>query len=850
MKRRRKIFMGLKTEFIARVRDRDKKIQSVHAHLKEVSELSEQFAAKINLPIMGQLIGLAHDLGKYSNKFQSYIRGATNLSGEEELKLAKSEKGKVDHATAGAQYISDLLCSKRGISPYMIQMLATCVACHHTGLYDYYGKENQKPFLARMKKSINETFVNEAIKNGDSDIIQELQHILSDGQLSNEFLPLFKSICLAEKQNKLRINFHLGLLTRYLFSCLIDADRLSSANFEKPKTASFRNTHNQTKWSMFKDRLERHLQQLMQHSDRDQLNCNQVNNLRATISKTCLEASSRAQGVFTLSVPTGGGKTLASLRFAIHHALHHSSVNSKKQIDRIIYVIPYTSIIEQNAKVVRDIFGNNQVLEHHSNIVHEKSKDVPDEESWRNRVLSENWDAPIVFTTSVQFLNALFDGSTGSVRRMHQLSNAVIIFDEVQSLPIKTVHLFNNAINFLTQTCGSSVVLCTATQPLLDRVDEDLGAIRLNSGSKIISDDHQLFADLRRTQIKNCQKQDGWSVDEVAALSLTQLNENGSVLIIVNTKRSALELYQKLYETSTAEVFHLSTNMCPAHRKTTLSSISDCLASNAIRPVICVSTQLIEAGVDIDFGSVIRYLAGLDSIAQAAGRCNRHGKRKGGLAPVLLVNPAKEDVDKLPDILKGQEIMKRILREFEADPASFDHDLVSPKAMERFYSYYFFERSKEMDYPISTKHNPEVGIDTNLLDLLSNNSTYTQRTTIEESQPLYQAFKTAGELFRVIDAPTEGIIVPYEKEGEEIISDLCSAFNTLDFPLENQVGLLRRAQQFTVNVFPNLLKNLHREHCIHEVQTGSGIYYLDKRHYNDAFGISLEETMKMTFLTI
>lgn len=832
-------------EFIARVREHDKKLQPLGIHLNEVSELAKQFASKINLPLCGELIGLIHDIGKYSEKFQIYIREATGLFGESERLLAALKKGSVDHATSGAQWIHEDLKM-----PLLSQVLATCVACHHTGLYDYRGKENRTPFLNRIKKSPIETFYYEVRERCPSEVSRQLKSLISSNKIIEEFNLLLKNIGLAENGNLKLFKLHLGLVTRYLFSCLIDADRLSSANFEKPKVSTLRNTKNQTNWFSFQLKLEEHLLNFSSPSKVSQTNprgSRSIDVLRKSISRSCFEASGREKGIFTLSVPTGGGKTLASLRFAIHHAYHHS-VREKKPIERILYVIPYTSIIEQNAKVVRDIFGKENVLEHHSNIVIDKSQDLGNEDSWRNQILTENWDAPIVFTTSVQFLNSLFDGSKNNVRRMHQLANAVIIFDEIQALPIKTVHLFNNAINFLTQSCGSSVVLCTATQPRLDKVNEKLGAIRFGPKSKIISDDHQLFADLRRTQIRNHCKPSGLSVDEIVSLTLNQQRESGSTLVIVNTKASALTLYNELCKHTDAITYHLSTNMCSAHRTKILSDIKECLESTPPKPVICVSTQLIEAGVDIDFGSVIRYLAGLDSIAQAAGRCNRHGKNQT-LAPVLIVNPAEENIEGLADIKKGQEITRTIIRNFAENPDAYDGDLISPKAMEAFYFYYFEERKNEMVYPIKVKDHPDVGVDTDLIDLLSSNDTYSQKEIPGLQQPLFHAFKTAGELFKVIDAPTEGIVVPYG-EGKEIISELCSAFQSHDYSVKKQVQLLKRAQQYTVNVFPAVLKKLYQGGCIHEVQEDAGIYYLEEQYYHDAFGISKEETMKMSFLNI
>ncbi len=327
---------------------------------------------------------------------------------------------------------------------------------------------------------------------------------------------------------------------------------------------------------------------------------NDVDQKRCEISSSCRQRASDKQGLYYLTVPTGGGKIFSSLRFALHHAKEH-------ELDRIIYVIPYTSIIDQNASEVAKIFDSISreiVLEHHSNL-------VPEKDTYRNRILSENWDAPIVFTTSVQLLETFFGGGTRSVRRMHQLAKSVIIFDEIQTLPIKIVHMFNNAINFLTDLCSSTVIFCTATQPLLHEVEPSKGAVPYSDAMEIV-DYSPLFDALKRVKVQNCQKSGRWTEEDLTKRVKVLLQDKGSVLVV--TKANAKHLYESCHGLS-KNVFHLSTNMCPKHRKTILDQVIDCLDPSNSKSVICISTQLIEAGVDVDFGAVIRCLAGLDSIA-------------------------------------------------------------------------------------------------------------------------------------------------------------------------------------------------------------------------------------------
>ena len=815
-------------EFIAHVRKWDKKTQSVEKHLGGVAELSQKFASKVNLPLAGKLIGLMHDLGKYSCEFQEYISEASK---NENQAYAKKLKGKVDHATAGARKIYEDFKNNT-----LSQVLAACVASHHTGLYDFVDQQGESPFFNRIN-NLSKNTLKGVLKNCDSEICRKIQEIVSSSAILEEFETVCSSIR-RDLDNEDLCCFHQGLLLRFMFSCLIDADRLDAANFEKPESAAYRNINNPTDWYSLKDLIESHLATFKSQ--------NSIDELRSDISRYCLDAASRPKGVFTLTVPTGGGKTLASLRFAIHHAIEHSGKNSRAPVDRIIYVIPYTSIIEQNAETVRKILGDENVLEHHSNL-------VPEQDTWRCRLLSENWDAPVVFTTSIQFLNALFASSTRDIRRMHQLANSVIIFDEIQTLPIKTVHLFNNAINFLVQTCGSSVVLCTATQPLLHKVNKKFGAIRVTSDNVIIPDDAQFFDKFRRTKIHYDKPFYKRSVCDIAELAIQQAKETGSTLIIVNTKNTARALYEHLQKNedisnNDIKSYHLSTNMCPAHRKAVLATIRKDL--DVKNRVICVSTQLIEAGVDIDFGSVIRSLAGLDSIAQAAGRCNRNGHRSD-LAPVFVVNPDGENLKNLPDIQEGQKISLRVFDDFSKN--QLGNDLLHPKAMEKFYQYYFYKRAEEMKYTVRAGYKG-IKCDTDLLNLLSSNiHSVSEYFRIQKTPPhfcLRQAFKTAYDAFHVIDAPTDGVIVPYGKEGRQVIAELVAIFNKPDHSIEDQKKVLYRAQRYSVNVFPILLKKLSDTGCIQEVLKGSGIYYLDERHYDDTVGITLEETMEMIFLNV
>jgi CRISPR-associated endonuclease/helicase Cas3 len=550
-----------------------------------------------------------------------------------------------------------------------------------------------------------------------------------------------------------------------------------------------------------------------------------------------LSFASREKGLFQLTVPTGGGKTKASLRFALHHAKKH-------KMERIIYVVPYTSIIDQNARVAREIFetgnktGRQIVLEHHSNLTQEK-------DTWQSKILSQNWDAPIVFTTAVQFLETLFGSGTRGARRMHQLANAVIIFDEIQTIPVKTIHLFNNAINFFVEQCGSTVVLCTATQPLLDKVDAGKGAARLSVDPQMAPDTETIFEELHRATIEDKRKVGGWTDDEIAKAALDEMKASGSALVIVNTKSQAKAIYGICREREKeADIFHLSTSMCPAHRRVVFDKIRKCLDPDTPKPVVCISTQLIEAGVDVDFGSVIRCLAGLDSIAQAAGRCNRNGLRQFGR--VLVVNPQNENLDRLPDIRIAKDKAERVLGEYKDDPEAFAHNLQSPAAMDRYYEYYFYSRKSEMDYPVKNKGGQKKY---DLLTLLSRNASaveaFKRKNGKAPAFSLRQSFKSAAEEFKAIDTATEGVIAPYGADGKRIVNEMLSSAD----PKERH-KLLMKAQSFSVNMYPREVEKLDKVRGYYEIWPGSGVYCLYPQYYSDEFGFSVEPVGPMPTLIV
>ena len=822
----------LKTEYIAHVRHGSDVKQSLATHLTETAAIAKMLAAKLGLDLAGELLGLMHDFGKYSLKFQKYIYDATGLINPD-LDDEESTPGgsKVDHSTAGAQWVYRRLAAMGQKESGVLcgQMLGLCIASHHgAGLIDCLDDEGNVVWQKRFNKDDSLTHLSECLQNADESVLRQAEGLADKALLVQMLAPLKAVLMLPEAQAGHQIKeFYLGCFTRFLFSCLIDADRINSADFERENQKKISRLQEKPDWQAAIAKLEAKLAQFERRYPIDEI--------RRQIADDCLQRAADAQGIYTLTVPTGGGKTLASLRHALHHAQTHG-------LERIIYIIPYTSIIDQNAEAVRDILGDEWVLEHHSNL-------DPEKQTWQNKLLSENWNKPIVFTTMVQFLDAWFGGGTRGARHIHPMANSVLIFDEIQTLPVKCVHLFCNALNWLVQFGGSSAVLCTATQPLLsacgvDEFPEDKralvkarGLLQLASNAEIMGKNQaldKLFADLSRVEIKFNEKAGGWSVDEAGAFLLTQFQTALSCLFIVNTKKWAKALYQYCQQQNVPSeaLFHLSTNQCAAHRKALFARMKQRLEQKL--PVVCISTQLIEAGVDISMACVIRALGGLDSIAQAAGRCNRHGENagKGRVWVLNLQEPSLAKV--LPDIDAGQQQAERVLREFAGQ------DILQPKAMRQYFEYYFYQRSDEMAYAVK---NSASG---SLLDWLSDNGSNNyaakndQRRQARQYPLLMHSFKSAGRAFQVIDAPTRAVIVPYG-EGKALIAKLCGEYEPKAF-----YGYLNQAQRFSVNVFPNVWKKLIESNAIHEI-ADTGVYYLNERHYSEEYGLAADEVAPMDF---
>ncbi len=817
----------------------DGRTQGLAQHLFGVADLAASFASKIGLANHGEVLGLLHDMGKYSDAFQAYLQSATGLldpDADAEYVDAAGLKGKIDHSTAGAQLAWETCREHGSLGVITGQILALCLASHHSGMIDCLTADEQgcgdDVFTRRIGKPDDRTFRTEALAKADPAVLERIRFLLAQESLYESVRQRIGMITQASRRKtRLAIDVHqqIGLLARLLFSCLVDADRTDSARFERREMPAVRSDPDDGRWDVLLNRFEEFLERMRASDSAEQ----PINAIRRQVSDHCAVGASRERGIFTLTVPTGGGKTLSSLRFALRHAREH-------RMDRVVFVIPFTSIIDQNADVARRVLEpagtvpGSVVLEHHSNL-------APAVQSWRNKLLVDTWDAPVIFTTAVQVLETLFGEGTRGVRRLHQLANSVIVFDEIQSLPVNCIHLFNNAVNFLAEQCGATVVICTATQPLLHQVDARKGALRLAPDAELMPDVHALFTDLRRVEIQDSRRAGGWASAEIAALVVAECERTGNCLVIVNTKAAAHSVYGDCGRLTAARLFHLSTSMCPAHRRACFAEMRALLDHES--PVICVSTQLIEAGVDIDFRSVVRCAAGLDSIAQAAGRCNRHGRH--ALAQVHVVNPQDEPLRYLRDIRVGRECAERVLDDFRSNPGRFRGDLLGPDAMRWYYENYFFARARDMDYRVGAD---VLGHDDSLLELLSVNSQasaeYVRATGSQPDIYLRQSFMAAARAFRSIDAPTRGIVVPWGDDGRELLAEMSAA----DSPVE-QARLLWRAQQYTVNVWPKELDQLGREGAVAEILPETGVLCLaDARYYTNTVGLGTSPEGRQEFL--
>lgn len=581
--------------YVSHVSDDGTRYEAVCDHLREVAEMASEFAAPFGAQEWARAAGTVHDIGKYSKEFQLRIL---------------HDGPRVDHSTAGAAWL-------HGSSENLFgSLLAYCVAGHHGGLPDGgSAADGGGTLIGRLKKA----------KDG------RLPDCSAWSREIEPSLPASVPLAVAPGRQD-ELCFSLAFLTRMVFSCLVDADYLCTERFMQ---GGARSGLDSDSIDVLRDRLERRLSSFYPPTT-------PLNAARCGLLDDCLVAAKEEPGVFSLTAPTGSGKTYALMRFALNHATRGGHAQR-----RVIVAEPYTSIIEQNADVYRAVFGEENVLEHHANFDFDEKDDKGDDVGGRLRLATENWDAPIVVTTNVQLFESLYSNKTSRCRRLHNIAQSVIVLDEAQMIPTKHLLPCVKALAELVKNYGCTVVLCTATQPALGGRFEAEGL----SVREIVSDVDGLFGSLARVRYQSAGK----ISDEVLA---GRLADAGSALCIVNSRRQARVLYELLSEKRGEQgLYHLTTLMHPNHRKRVLAQINECMRKEPQEPCVVVATSLVEAGVDLDFPVVYRAIAGVDSMVQAAGRCNREGKRAVDDSSVYLFEP--EEAYAIPQELKQRAAVAR-----------------------------------------------------------------------------------------------------------------------------------------------------------------------------------------------
>ncbi len=811
---------------IAHITKKESRIyaQDLKQHLIHTALLCSGFLEEFKCPVTGYILGLTHDVGKAGNDFQDYM---ITIKTEEVC----TEK-KVNHSSAGAVLLQKYITNRNPIYDAAIQMLSEVIFSHHSALPDNISKEGKDGYASRLSPDnlaeipeVEKYFFTEVISKPEFEELlkkscEELQELISEvRKVSTEFK---------------EFQYTLGLAEKYLLSSLIDADWLDSFWFEEAKGQSYEErlekeiTERRGRkelYSKFSNRLEERLHHFPKEKSA-------LNIWRTEISKQCKEAGSRPGGVYTLACPTGSGKTLSSIRFALEHCIQENK-------SQIFYIIPFLSIIDQNVESIKkmlrqteqDELVENSILELHSakegerKIGGEEDSDYTD--FWARRMT-----APIVFTTMTRFLNTFFAKGTKNLRPMHQFQSAVVIFDEIQSLNIRHIAMFNGVINFLANVCNCTCILCTATQPLLGEVEKPAYPIRFQERPQLVTLPKEAWQVFRRTKVIPILKPgNGYNAEQLAELLTEKAEETGNALLIMNTKNAALQVFEEVEKRvdESYEILYLSTRLYPLHRKEVILQIRQLLEER--KKVIVVSTQIVEAGVDFDFKCVIRSLAGLDSIVQAAGRCNREGQEAS--ADVYIVNPDKrlEHTERLKDIEAGKETAYRFIMEYEEAPERFENELLSEKAIRQFFQYYFKARKEEMACRIK-------GVtEYTLYDLLADNQSLLKNGMRHYQycpRFLNQAFKEASENFTAIEQNGQPVFV--SRKGGKILWERFQAVQDL----KEYKRLFKQAQQYVINVNDHLLQEIKKEKGVLFWDEKMNMYVVNEMYYHEKKGLSLE----------
>ena len=709
-------------------------IQTNKEHSDGVAALASKFCSLFGMEEWGRVLGLLHDRGKERPEFQSYIREVSGFGKGECAYNAITKR----HAYVGA-ILAKAAC------PKAYPLLSIPIEGHHSGLHDH------DDFVLAMKQELPDGI---------------------DRQTPTASLALDRDL--------LKSPDEYNHLIRMLFSCLVDADFLDTESFMTPGSAGQRGGGDDM--ATLSEKLRRKMDEMCANAPKTP-----VNSFRAKILSACMAEADAPQGFFSLTVPTGGGKTLASMVWALRHAVRHG-------LRRVIVVIPYTSIITQTAQVLRDVFGDKNVLEHHSATDDDSDDCQENPLKLRSRLATENWDAPIVVTTNVQFFESLFSNKPSKCRKLHNIARSVVLMDEVQTLPVDFLNPIVSALKAYQRLFGVSFLFMTASQPILggeslDALKRECREVNLSGIGDIkeISPDADGKSLPRRTNINFCYSTP-WSYDDLAE----RLMCHDRVLCVVNTRQDALEVYRRMDADNASLTFHLSRMMCGEHIRRTIGEIRKALKEDPLRKVRVISTQLIEAGVDLDFPAVFRQVAGLDSILQAAGRCNREG---------LLGHEGEVTVFSLPRPQRGSQAMAEAAFKSMRAELGEGADVMTQRAMTAYFAQYY-----ALDREFDKKG---IGADLNSKEV---------------------QFASAAEKFKLIEDGGQDVIVPFGR-GAELLDQLRREGESY--------SLMRKLRPYAVSVRRRVAEDLLAGGIVGMVAEGV-LALTSAKQYDDKVGLLAE----------
>lgn len=756
--------------------------ESVAEHTEKTTFLCREKGKRCGLANVMSLCGIFHDMGKNKRRFDEYIHADESVR--------RRLKGTIAHASTGAKYFYDRYSGNSQQIEFMVEMISYAVAAHH-GLFDCVNIEQTDVFSQRIEEIDD---YEEACRNAARDYLNAYETDEAFEAAAAEFALVWNQI----KEPYARIKslmtskygrnagpmlaecklFLLACLQRLLLSILIDSDWEATSDF-------MGNVDTLSKQPVFDTRavfqkagesFEEYMRGIGQSSCPSRMTEKEraIADARNALQEECRAFAAHPAGIYCLPIPTGGGKTLSSLAYALEYCRRHP------EVERVFYVSPYISITEQNAQVFREAIGNDEwILEHHSSVIREEEAQ---DEDYRARKASRydiNWEEPFICTTFVQLMNTLFSDKSEAIRRMHRLVNAVVIIDEVQSMPLKCVNTFNYMINFLNAVCNTDIILCTATQPALEAAE---CPICYSSPKDMIRNTADWFERFDRVRLHTPAVDEKYTFESLGEQIAAQTETYQSILVVLNTKSAVRKLYDilKAYGISAQ---YLTTNLCAEHRSDRIKAIKEALKRKQ-EPVVVISTNLIEAGVDISFECVYRAMAGLDSLAQTAGRCNRSGELEYG--DIYLIVLEGENTGNMEELQQNIRAAETVIAQYKSSGQT--DSLLKPAWMDAYYREVYCGAADKMNFPIKE-------LDTNMIALLSEGF-----VPAEKRRLLNQAYKTAGQAYRVIDNDSVGVIVPYKK-GSEIIAALQTASGAAALG-----AYIRQAQRYTVNVRSSQLR--------------------------------------------